>query len=127
MTSTMNDDAGLLAELIACETRVWQALVNGDRAADDRSLCPDFLGVYPSGFAEKADHVGQLEHGPTIGRYDLRDFQIMSLGPEHALLSYRADFCRAGSSRHEAMYVSSVWRRLGDGWVNVFSQDTPAQ
>jgi hypothetical protein len=48
------------------------------------------------------------------------------LGPEHGLLVYRARYVRAGGIAEEEMYVSSIWRRRGDGWVNLFSQDTPA-
>ena len=48
------------------------------------------------------------------------------LGADHAILAYRADFRRTGRTDDEAMYVSSVWQRAPSGWVNVFSQDTPA-
>jgi len=120
------DHAALLAELVACETRVWQALVAGDAGADRAALAPGFLGVYPDGFSGREAHVAQLLRGPTVARFTLSEAQAMPLGEAHGLLAYRADYRRTGRMVDEAMYVSSVWRRAGAGWVNVFSQDTPA-
>jgi hypothetical protein len=119
------DDLSLLEELSGCETAVWLALVDGDAAADMAALDASFLGVYPSGFADKADHAGQLDDGPTVASFTLMDLRVKALGHDHAILSYRARYCRPAQSE-EDMYVSSVWLRKGDGWVNVFSQDTPA-
>ena len=116
----------LLAELLAAETAVWQALVAGDAAADRATLAADFLGVYPDGFAGRDAHVAQLGHGPTVERFALSDARVLPLGGTHALLAYRADYRRVGREADEAMYVSSVWRRTAAGWINVFSQDTPA-
>jgi hypothetical protein len=52
--------------------------------------------------------------------------QVKPLGADHALLAYHACYLRVGRAEEEEMYVSSIWRRRGAGWVNVFSQDTPA-
>jgi len=116
----------LLRELLACETSIWEALVAGDAAADARALAPAFLGVYPDGFAGRDSHAGQLVSGPTVARYALSDARVLPLGPDCALLAYLASYTRPGRSEGEAMYVSSIWRRRGDGWENLFSQDTPA-
>lgn len=116
----------LLAELQACETRVWESLVRGDKRADAEALHPNFLGVYPDGFAAKTDHVQQLENGPTIKNFELSDCRVLSLGHDHAVFSYRANFLKATKTVVEAMYVSSIWQRTDGGWINVFSQDTPA-
>ncbi|MEQ8442929.1 MAG: nuclear transport factor 2 family protein [Alphaproteobacteria bacterium] len=121
----MPDD--LTAELLVWERRVWDALVAGDKAADAALIHPDFLGVYSDGFAGRNLHAGQLDDGPTVDRYRLSDARCRAVGPDHALLSYRADFRRVGKAKDEVMYVSSLWKRDGDGWVNVFSQDTPGE
>lgn len=105
---------------------MWDALVRGDSSADEALLSADFLGVYPSGFAGRADHAGQLTNGPTVVSYAILDARAMALSADHALLSYRAEYQRPGRSDTESMYVSSMWSRRGEGWVNVFSQDTPA-
>ena len=118
-----------LHTLVELETRVWDALVRGDAAADTRLLSDDFLGVYSSGFAGRAEHAGQLQHGPTIATFELHDARIIELSDDHVLLSYRAEYQRLveGVARpRESMYVSSLWSRRAGEWVNVFSQDTPA-
>ncbi|MGI3184424.1 DUF4440 domain-containing protein [Nioella aestuarii] len=117
---------GLLEELLACESRVWEALVTGDAKADSAALSEDFLGVYPDGFAAKDSHIGQLSDGPTVLRYRLSQMRVMPLGSDHALLAYRAEYTRVGRGESEVMFVSSIWRRDGAGWINIFSQDTPA-
>ncbi|MCE8514466.1 nuclear transport factor 2 family protein [Ruegeria pomeroyi] len=117
----------LLETLLECETRVWQALVAGDAAADIAALDPSFLGVYPDGFAGRDDHVAQLADGPTVARFTLSQARVLELAPGCAVLSYSARYRRVGRKADEEMYVSSIWRRHGEGgWRNLFSQDTPA-
>ena len=121
-----DEHAGMMAELAACEDRVWRALVAGDARADAAALADGFLGVYPDGFAGKTAHVAQLAAGPTVVSYDLSDRRMLRLGADHALLAYRAEYRRVGAGRPEVMYVTSIWQRGPGGWINVFSQDTPA-
>ena len=110
------------------ETEVWNALVAGDTEADARLLSDDFLGVYSSGFAGRSDHVGQLSAGPTVSDYALSDARLIEVSGSAALLSYRADYLRAPNddADWETMYVTSLWCRRDDRWVNTFSQDTAA-
>lgn len=122
-----NDGDAILQQLQRCETAVWNALLHGDSQADDAALDPAFLGVYPDGFSGKKDHVQQLRTGPTVASYRLSDLRVIPLGHDHAVLAYRADYRRADGTAPEAMYVSSIWRRTESGWINIFSQDTPAK
>ena len=127
-------DGTLLKELLTLEHRVWQALVEGDAAADAQMLAEDFLGVYPTGFAGRLDHIGQLQAGATVERYEIGETRILKLGQDYACLSYHARYLRPGQTNWEAMYVSSIWQRQTKangsagqvGWVNIFSQDTVA-
>ena len=116
----------LLDEVLALEHRVWRALKKGDVAADHSLLSEDFLGVYPSGFATRKDHTGQLADGPTIESYALSDVRLRPIGEAYALLTYLAHYQRQDGQHAEKMYVSSLWHRQQGGWCNVFSQDTPA-
>ena len=125
MGTEQNKNLQLLAVLENCERSVWTALTQGNMRADDEALHTDFLGVYSDGFASKTEHVQQLENGPTIKSFELSDLRLLTLGLDHALLSYRVEFLRKDKTETEAMYVSSVWKRDGAGWLNVFSQDTP--
>lgn len=115
-----------LDDILSYEKQVWQALIAGDAGADGALLTEDFLGVYPDGFSDKAAHTGQLDQGPCMAEYMLSEARLMVLGSDHVLLSYRADYRRALNPTWEAMYISSIWIRVGETWRNSFSQDTPA-
>ncbi len=112
-------------EFVRLETRVWQALVDGDPEADARMLSDDFLGVDPAGFSDRAAHAAQLGSGPLVVGFELSEQRVMVLSDDTVMLSYRADYRRPSSPDRETMYVSSLWCRRDDRWVNVFSQDTP--
>ena len=115
-----------IAALLALETEVWQALVDGDPGADARLLADDFVGVYPTGFSGRADHVGQLAAGPTVRSFEISKPRLILACDTAAILAYRATYERVdGHAAQESMYVSSLWCRRDGRWVNVFSQDTP--
>lgn len=115
----MNED---LRFFVALERRVWEALQRGDAAADARLLADKFLGVYDSGFEPKAQHVARATK-PTVSHFELEAPRLIRLNQDLALLAYKARWTdRAGESR--ATYISSLWERAGEGWQNIFSQDT---
>lgn len=127
MDMTDNKAAPALKDILELETQVWVALVEGNASADRALLSADFLGVYPTGFANRDDHVGQFADAPTMAEFDLSDARLRILTPDIVLLSYRADYLRPGADRREAMLISSLWERRIDVWINSFSQDTPVQ
>ena len=117
-----------LNSFVELETSVWDALRRGDVEEDSRLLAEDFLGVYPSGFANRSDHASQLANGPTVADFDLSEARLMVLSDDDVLLAYRADWHRfenGGRGARESMYVTSLWSRRDGRWVNVFSQDSP--
>lgn len=114
-----------LDTLLALEHVVWRALADGAPDVDEQLLSDDFLGVYPTGYAGRSDHVGQLRDGPTVAEYDVSDARMVAISDDAALLVYRAVYRRPGRTDREEMYVSSLWCRRGDAWMNTFSQDTP--
>jgi hypothetical protein len=112
------------------ESKVWAALASGDQQADESLLADDFLGVYSTGTAGKADHAAQLINGPTIAEYSLSEAKTLILAEGFVLLTYLAHFSRnkkVGAQNKEAMYISSIWKKTGDLWLNIFSQDTKAE
>ncbi|MCV2368649.1 nuclear transport factor 2 family protein [Roseateles oligotrophus] len=117
-----------IAFFIALETCVWQALTLGDVKAYKALLAPEFLGVYPSGFASLAENLTPFEQAPGFApSYVLSEARIMELAPDLVMLSYKAVFQRVADAQAKAMYVSSLWRRQeGGNWVNIFSQDSLA-
>lgn len=131
LSSTVSYQTCRMADLaidtfIDLETQVWNALAEGNPGADSELLAADFLGVYPTGFVCRDDHVGQLVHGPTVTSFALHDAQLLVVSNSSVLLAYRAEFTRpATSERVETMYVTSLWCARDGRWVNVFSQDSP--
>ena len=118
-----------LDEILALETAVWQALCDGDAAADEALLADDFLGVYPTGIAVRDDHSGQLDDGATVVDFRLESPRLKVITDDDVLLVYDAAYRRPGGPDErmpeERMFVSSLWSRRDGVWRNVFSQDTP--
>ena len=50
-----------------------------------------FLGVYPTGFADRTTHVEQLVDGPTVTSFTLHDARMLTVSESAVLLSYRAE------------------------------------
>ena len=116
-------DLDMLVEL---ETQVWQALLDGDPAADERLLSHDFVGVSPTGLAGRDEHVAHIAGQPTVARFELVEARAFAVTDDAWMLMYRAVYQRPGvDESEEAMYVSSLWCCRDGCWVNVFSQDTP--
>jgi hypothetical protein len=112
---------------VGLETGVWDALVAGDRAADRSRLTTDFLGVYPSGFADRDEHAEQLADGPTMASYSIDEARTFDVTEDAIMLAYLATFVSAGDTAEKQMYISSLWQRFDDQWLNTFSQDTPVE
>ena len=110
---------------IDLESRVWDALANGDAGADLELLSADFVGVYPTGFASRADHAGQLADGPSIASYSITEATLIEVSTDAAMLCYRANYRRPHRSVGESMFISSLWLRNDGHWQNAFSQDSP--
>lgn len=111
---------------IDLESRVWDALLHGDPDADRELLSADFVGVYPTGFADRVEHADQLATGPSITSYAIADARLIEVASDAVMLCYRAEFQRPGGTGGEVMFVSSLWVLRDGRWWNTFSQDTPA-
>jgi len=109
------------------ERQVWEALKNGDVNADDNLLSDDFLGVYETGISSKEDHLEQLRNGPVISSYEIGSAQLIRLGPEIVSLTYSATAIflkNEAQDTQNLFYITSIWARRLNKWVNIFSQDT---
>ena len=79
MEDIENTSPPSLDQILSLEKQVWTALVEGNAQADRALLSPDFLGVYPTGFANRDDHVGQFADAPTMAQYELSDTRLRVL------------------------------------------------
>ena len=108
------------------ESEVWDALVGGDADADRALLSEDFVGVFPTGFASRADHTDELADGPSMESYAITDARLIDVSEDAVLLCYRAEYRRVSNGAAEVMFISSLWVQREGRWWNTFSQDTPA-
>jgi hypothetical protein len=107
------------------ESAVWDTQVSGDEHAQRELPSADFLGVYPSGFATREEHVEQLSDGPITTSYSIVDAKLIEVSENSVLLCYRADHQPFGRDETETMYISSLWVERDGRWWNTFSQDSP--
>jgi len=116
-----------LPAILSLERQVWEAAVRGDPSADASLLHEKFLGLYSTGFAGRNQHVSQLNAGPIVSAFEMRDARLVVMKPDVVLLGYLAVF-RMRTAPVDAppkrMYVSSLWQCYPEGWLNVFSRDT---
>ena len=112
---------------LGLEIQVWEALKNGDKNANYNLLSDDFLGVYETGLSSKEDHLELLRNGPIVSCYEIGSSQLIQLGPEIACLTYSATATFLKNEEKDTqvlLYITSIWARRLNKWVNIFSQDT---
>lgn len=112
---------------IALEKQVWEALKNGDIEADSALLSDDFLGVYESGLSTKEDHLAQLQGGPIVSDYKIKNAQLLQLDPKIVSLTYSATVSfvtRETQGTQHLYFITSIWAYRHNKWINIFSQDT---
>ena len=109
---------------VAIERQVWEALKAADVEADASLLADDFLGVYDSGYGTKADHLTQIRNGPTVAHYEIDAAHLVHVSPSLAVLSYRAIWRHVQEQGKRVYYITSIWERRDNRWLNIFSQDT---
>ena len=116
-----------LRTFVALEKQIWDAFVDGDMQKDASLLSDDFLGIYPDGNLDKEGHYRQLENGPIVASYELRNEKIEVLSDGQVELSYRAVWVRKGGDpeRPEVMDVWSKWKNIDGQWQNTESRDVP--
>ena len=116
MEMTEHRTAPALNEILDLEKQVWMALVDGNASADRALLSADFLGVYPTGFANRDDHVGQFADAPTMAAFDLSGGEIARSDTGHriAVVSCRlfAPGCDNARSDADFVVVGTQKRRL---------------
>jgi hypothetical protein len=122
----------LLTELQALECELHHPGVRLDEARLQALLHADFHEVGRSGRAYDRPTIlrflaeqGRSAEGPPDVVPDR--FAVTRLGPDAALLTYRAAHRQPDGSLARHTLRSSVWRRVGDGWQLLYHQGTAAE
>lgn len=121
--------------LIALEQRTWEDAKRKDYADIDGLLAGDYVDHFPNGRTLGKAEVMDYLRGVDLLEYSLRDFKVIHLSPDVAMLLYE---CQArgrenaatsrdepaGSIAENHASVISVWAKRGGNWQNVFYQET---
>ena len=114
---------------ILLESQIWDSLVRGDKISESQLIADDFLGVYETGYSNKAEYLSQLDRGPSIHRFIIFNPRLLAINSTNVALTYQVDFMALKNNDPEpkqTMYVTSIWSLRSENWVNIFSQDTLA-
>ncbi len=116
-----------MTELIELEQQKWDAMRRRDADMLGRMYDRNAISVgYGSDGSPGARRTPELLAG--LQDLDLRDlsladFEILPVGSEGAVVTYRASF-RTGRGLERTVVASSVWHREADGWKTMFFQAT---
>jgi hypothetical protein len=112
------------AVLLALKAAAIRATEKGDAAFYADYLANDAIGVTPFGVFNKQQILQGMKDGKSFKSSKIEDSRAVALGDEAGLVTYRATFEVEGRPAAE-FFVSTLYRRFGDGWKGVFYQQTP--
>jgi hypothetical protein len=121
------DQAVLKERLVKLENQSWEAWKNRDAKFFQDFLSDDHAEVGFSGVATKADVVAFVGSPVCqVKTYTVDHFEMKLLDKNTALLTYRAeqDTTCNGKAVPSPCWVSSLYMKRGERWVNVLYQQS---
>jgi len=121
------NDGATMENLIKLEKQSWEAWKNRDAQFFKEFLSDDHVEVGFYGAANKADVVATVASPACVVRsYSVDQFKVALLDANTALVTYHA---AQDTSCHDKpvpspVWVSSLYLKRGDRWLNVFYQQT---
>jgi len=123
-------DKGALKEtLVGLEKQSWEAWKNHDGKFFQEFLSDDHVEVGSGGPANKAAVVAVVGGDLcNVKSYTVDHFELATFDANTALLTYHAaqDTTCGGKAVPSPVWVSSLYVKRGDRWLNVLYQQTPA-
>jgi hypothetical protein len=121
--------ASLKEELVKLEKQSWEAWKNHDGKFFEGFLSDDHAEIGFGGVTSKASVVAGVASGVCeVKSYTVDNFELRMLGSDAALLTYHEaqdTKCR-GKAVPSPCWVSSLYMKRGERWLNVLYQQTPA-
>jgi hypothetical protein len=118
----------LKESLVKLEKQSWEAWKNHDGKFFQEFLSDDHVEVGFGGPTDKATVVSGVA-GPlcSVKSYAVDHFELAVLNADTALLTYHAaqDTTCGGKPVPSPVWVSSLYVKRGDRWLNVLYQQTP--
>lgn len=124
--SVVAADDDLLKELLAQETKVYEALKNKDHATVAKMLDQQHYAVLPEIGRLPLSKVLKLDS--TINSYEISDAKAIPVHQDCAILSYKYTWSgtRLGKeAKNLTSFATSVWSKRDGEWRAVFYQETP--
>jgi RNA polymerase sigma factor (sigma-70 family) len=119
-------EEGQLDTLFALEKRVWEAMKTKDFETLRKTCAKDYVAILSDGSRLTRNEFFLALPFIEIASYSLSDAQLLSLGPDAAILLYRAESQTFFLWEVEEVQtqISSTWVRRNGAWQNIFSQVT---
>ncbi len=108
--------------LVAVENELWEAYEQRDGVAISRLVADDYLEVL-SDRRNSKDHILRGYADYSITGHKLEEVQVIPLGKEAAIVSYRLTLEGPDANPGPA-YATSVWKRQDGNWVQVLYQES---
>jgi hypothetical protein len=119
-------EEGQVDTLFALEKRVWEAIKTKDFESLRKTCAKDYVAILSDGSRLTRNEFFLALPFFEVESYSLSDVQLLSLGPDAAVLLYTAEsqtfFLWEGEKVRTQ--ISSTWVRRDGAWQNVFSQET---
>jgi ketosteroid isomerase-like protein len=115
--------------LITLEKKGWEAWKNKDSKTFNELLSDKYIGFNAAGRIDKATSLKSLVDPKVVVKsYSLSDDQMTMLGPDAALLTFKAaqDFTMAdGKPGPKEVWSASIYVREGDQWRSAYYNEMP--
>ncbi len=121
------EEAALKEQLVKLEKQSWEAWKNRDGKFFQEFLSDDHVEVGFGGLSTKAEVVAFVGSPVcTVRSYDLDHFELKMLDKNTALLTYHeAQDTVCHNPVPSPCWVSSLYMKRGERWLNVLYQQTP--
>jgi RNA polymerase sigma factor (sigma-70 family) len=116
----------LVDTLLALEKRGWEATKKKDVPTLRKMHPKDFVAILSDGTRYTREDFFKAFPLFEIKKYSLSDVRLLPLGPDAAILIYKAETQAVvlGETYAEETQFSSTWVRRNGEWRNVFYQET---
>lgn len=122
------DEPASVAGLKAAVVELDQAYANEDTATIRRMIAPDAVSIAPryGGAASPDEQIGTFEEIERT-HSDYSPIEVVLLRPDVALVTFEKSYTGTykGAALPPRVFVSEIWLKDGDTWLNRFYQETP--
>ena len=121
------EDSGIQEKLINLEKQSWEAWKNRNAQFFKDFLSDDHVEVGFYGLADKNQVLATVASPAcTVRNYSVDQFNVTLLDANTALLTYHAaqETTCHDKAVPSPVWVSSLYKKRGDRWLNVFYQQT---